>query len=346
MAYHSSSKQALVKLTEDDLLRILVEGKNGKPNYGAILAYYRALMGWTAGVLAMLYGEALGDESVSASWVYIMENQNKVPADEKRRWILAQLLGIPPALFGLKLSTSVMGRPQRSVLNLFMSGRVDITEYRVALGQKDFALAVADFDAVIKLRPYVSPLGMGLVFNSAGRAYVHVAQDQGQLKEALKLMDEGAKAIGKEGMDMTISAKLDLERCHLNRGETLIVSPITALRNPAVARRELDWATGKSKPAFSFRRIENYVLQAESYFLQGYDSTSRFKSPDGDFMMAIACAEAALELLKATRADLYVARLENLYRRLCESTFGKSTDVAHLGANLLKAQQTGTFRLN
>ncbi len=57
----------------------------------------------------MLYAEALqgqgedGEEgeTITARWIRLMEQKNRVPTDEKRRWILATLLGIPAASFGL-----------------------------------------------------------------------------------------------------------------------------------------------------------------------------------------------------------------------------------------------------
>src|SRR6266700_2166736 len=106
MAHHPSQRKEIACLSLNDLLKLLAEEKNGKPNYGGILRYFRLLMGWTAAQLASLYSEALGlddDHLITATWIIIMENQNKVPADEKRRWILARLLDIPPMLLGLNI---------------------------------------------------------------------------------------------------------------------------------------------------------------------------------------------------------------------------------------------------
>jgi tetratricopeptide (TPR) repeat protein len=86
-------------------------------------------MGWTAGQLASLYGEALesGEDClITPSWIYMMERKNMVPLDKKRRWILARLLDIPPILFGLELSDP-------SCAHLFAWERVDVVEYRSAL---------------------------------------------------------------------------------------------------------------------------------------------------------------------------------------------------------------------
>lgn len=37
---------------------MVIKEKNGRPNYGAIMRYYRQLTGWKAWELALLYSEA------------------------------------------------------------------------------------------------------------------------------------------------------------------------------------------------------------------------------------------------------------------------------------------------
>jgi hypothetical protein len=60
MAHHLSQRKEIACLSLNDLLAVLAEQKNGKPNYGAIVRYFRLLMGWTAAQLASLYSDALG----------------------------------------------------------------------------------------------------------------------------------------------------------------------------------------------------------------------------------------------------------------------------------------------
>jgi tetratricopeptide (TPR) repeat protein len=120
------------ELPFDDLLRLSAEKQ-----YGAILRYYRVKMGWKAWELAMLYGEAVRGEqieddveAVAENWIYMMERQNMVPQDEKRRWILARLLDIPPLLFGLGMLEGA-----GAVAQIFQWERVDVKEYRATLEQ-------------------------------------------------------------------------------------------------------------------------------------------------------------------------------------------------------------------
>jgi tetratricopeptide (TPR) repeat protein len=127
MGHNRYTRKNVPCLTIDDLLQLLAEEKNGRPNYGAILHYFRLLKGWTAAYLAFVYSEALGHEEImTANWIYRMEHKNEVPTDEKRRWILARLLNIPPLLFGLEPLESAMS-------DLFKWEKVDVQEYRLAL---------------------------------------------------------------------------------------------------------------------------------------------------------------------------------------------------------------------
>src|SRR5579884_1368503 len=128
MASYSARRKEISCLSLDELSGVLAEEKNGRPNYGAILRYFRLLMGWTAAQLASLYSEALGlddDHLITPNWIIIMENQNQVPLDEKRRWILARLLNIPPLLFGLDARSLTS--------DLFTWEEVDVHEYRLTL---------------------------------------------------------------------------------------------------------------------------------------------------------------------------------------------------------------------
>jgi tetratricopeptide (TPR) repeat protein len=454
MAYKTFSKQELLVLTEDDLERILLAGKDGRPDYGFILYCYRLRKGWTGSTLAFLYSEALGNEFITASWVYIMEKQNKVPIDEKRRWILAQLLDIPPKLFGLVPLAGGALELQEEIVKVFRIETIDIVEYRAALeghcthsmsgirqdaigdvqrrirnlehaihytyspekeqmtrllceylifqaieahrnvrfsaaisifsnvivvadtyklydiwahalrqrgvayvdrgeiitglvdfaaARRDFEMAAADFDAALKLKAHLSPLRYGLVLNAAGHGYIHSAQDGQQLKEALKLLDESAKAVGKDGDQSTISAKLDEERIHLTRGEALITPHAPALRDPVQARKELDKAAELSNPLYKARHISHHVRQAEAYFLEGQFPKTRLYYPDEQFTMAVAHAETVLDLLKETPSKLDLVRMTNLYRRLKESTYGGSQNVALLGAKILQLQHPEIF---
>jgi tetratricopeptide (TPR) repeat protein len=80
-----------------------------------------------ASITFLKKGKGLDDkEPVTPNWIYMMENQNIVPNDEGRRWLLARLLDIPPILFGLEPLNALMS-------GLFVWETVDIQEYRLTL---------------------------------------------------------------------------------------------------------------------------------------------------------------------------------------------------------------------
>jgi tetratricopeptide (TPR) repeat protein len=121
-------------LTSEQLFALLNRSSNGEPDYGAILRYHRHRAGWTGERLAYLYSEALDEEEpVSRFWVYRMEDQNKVPVDEKRRWILARLLDIPPALFGLPILAEGLPVSWFNMFDPLSEEKVDLVEYRATL---------------------------------------------------------------------------------------------------------------------------------------------------------------------------------------------------------------------
>ena len=129
----SQRKKAPPPLSSEELLALVAQQKQGQPNYGLLLRYFRKRMGWKVWELALYYSAALRAEGLeeeeieplTVQRIYAMENQNKVPRDQKRRWILATLLDIPPFLFGLE---ALPATP-----SLFAWKSVDMVEYRAKL---------------------------------------------------------------------------------------------------------------------------------------------------------------------------------------------------------------------
>jgi hypothetical protein len=197
----SARKKERPLLSNEELCVLVAQQKQGQPNYGALLRYFRQRRGWQVWELALYYRVALRAEgleeeeleAVSAQRVYAMENQNKVPKDEKRRWILATLLDIPPALFGLESAS-----PQRA---LFLWKPVDVVEYRAALVQYCAAFRRGDIQGLlgdIKRRistlhreaPFANPLDKQETFTLLCGYYIlagDIAKDQMRLAEAIVL---------------------------------------------------------------------------------------------------------------------------------------------------------------
>jgi hypothetical protein len=87
---------------------------DGWPNAGQVMRHFREKRGISATEFAQMYSEELEKQGlhkkgkqgkrggkVTAIWILNMEKQNSVPNDITRRRIIAHLLKIPPALFGL-----------------------------------------------------------------------------------------------------------------------------------------------------------------------------------------------------------------------------------------------------
>jgi tetratricopeptide (TPR) repeat protein len=97
--------------------------EDGWPNAGEVMRAYRLKRGWSAAEVARQYSEALKSLSkckkegtpvkpVSATWILNMENENRVPTDITRRRLLADLLQIPPILFGLGSFEQALFKPK------------------------------------------------------------------------------------------------------------------------------------------------------------------------------------------------------------------------------------------
>ncbi|MBV9691168.1 MAG: hypothetical protein JO202_15830 [Ktedonobacteraceae bacterium] len=451
MPYKQLDTRAMSQFTMDELLTQVAEVKNGRPNWGAILHYFRQQMGWKAWELGLLYGEALQDEELeqepkTASWIYMMESQNMVPWDEKRRWILATLLDIPPVLFGLQAghNAAPAGEEPASALSTLLSWeRVDIAEYRatlarlcatyhsetlslalmdikrrmqslhtdlafrtapdkealqrllceyyllaariahdqgaseIAIGllsrvimlaeheslfdlhayalreraichsgigfikalegrtkaaQEQYAAAARDALASRSLAAKIPPLWRGIVLLSAGATIAGIARDHNELLEALRVIDQGAKEIGKHTQDKRIPTVLDEELYLSIRARAYIQSPFKGAYFPASARQALEESAKVAKISSKPRRAEMAVIIAWSYFMEEL------------YPMATEAMEQAIVAVRNCQGtEKYFARLEALYRGLRSSEFGKDAEVARLGVTLLRARRPGLF---
>jgi tetratricopeptide (TPR) repeat protein len=188
--------------------------------------------------------------------------------------------------------------------------------------------AVADFQATETVQRHVSPFYQGMVDIRRGLVYACLAQDQGDFKVALDIIDSSSEQIGNQGDDKRIAARLDEERYRFNRASAYLYS---RQGSPTQALKELDQAV-EIRPITSPRRgVHRDLLYAETYIaLQ-------------DYPMAIACVANAIEVSAENGMDTLFNRLENVYRTLRNSPYGKDLEVARLGVQLLKAHHPEVF---
>ena len=96
-----------------------VAQEDGWPNAGQVMRYFREKSDLTAKTFGKLYGKKIREDGkpICERWILEMELENKVPIDITRRRVIAQLLQIPPALFGLASYLRKSFLPQKTLFH-------------------------------------------------------------------------------------------------------------------------------------------------------------------------------------------------------------------------------------
>jgi tetratricopeptide (TPR) repeat protein len=188
--------------------------------------------------------------------------------------------------------------------------------------------ALTDFQAAEAIQSRVSPFYQGMVNIRRGLVYAYLAKDKGEFTRGLNIIDQASKQIGKQSDDKRVAARLDTERYKLNRASAYLYS---TQGSPQQALKELNELVNE-KPGTSPRRgVHRDLLFAETYMAMN------------NYPMAVASAEAAVEVTSSNGMDTLFNRLEVVYRSLRNSSYGKEPDVARLGVQILKARQPELF---
>jgi hypothetical protein len=168
---------------------------------------------------------------------------------------------------------------------------------------------------------------------SAGATVASIARDHNELLEALRVIDQGAREIGKDTQEGGIITVLDEELYLSIRARAYIQSPFKGAYFPVSAREVLEESAKVAKIGSQPRRADMAVITAWSYFVEGL------------YPMAAELVEQAIVVAQGCQGEAkYFARLEALYRGLRSSEFGKEAQVAHLGVKLLRARKPALFR--
>jgi tetratricopeptide (TPR) repeat protein len=106
---------------------------NGDIDYGELVRYWRKeVIHWHhTHELVALYNEFM-NEDISIRWWQRMEKQNKVPVDQKRRLVIARLLGLPVLYLGLPFSEMV-AYSEEVKLPIPTTETVNLREYETRL---------------------------------------------------------------------------------------------------------------------------------------------------------------------------------------------------------------------
>jgi hypothetical protein len=112
-------------------------GHSGRITYGAVIRYTRTLHGINVDHVGVLYGKIAGGSPVTGRHVQRMEQTDTFfPKDSNhtRRWLLARLLRVPPALIALVgINVSAIDEHSRGTPFLRTAQSVDIEEYYLKL---------------------------------------------------------------------------------------------------------------------------------------------------------------------------------------------------------------------
>jgi tetratricopeptide (TPR) repeat protein len=87
---------------------------DGWPNRGEVIRHYRKLRPMSAEELGIAYGKLVNSSPIDERWIQKMEKENTVPKDERRRRILANILGIPPILLGFGVLSDLQPKEEGS----------------------------------------------------------------------------------------------------------------------------------------------------------------------------------------------------------------------------------------
>ncbi len=203
-----------------------------------------------------------------------------------------------------------------------------ISQFELTRNPATLRQSLTDFQATEAIQGGVSGFYQGLVNVKRGLVYAYTAKDKTQFKTALTIIDAAYNQVDKQPDDPRIAARVDLERWRLNRVSAYLYSP---LGSPALALGELEELEREQPNTSPRRSVHRNILFSEAYLLLE------------NYPMAIAHAQAALEVTTSSYMDTLSSRLEGIHRTLRNSPYGTDPDTARFGVALLKAQRPELF---
>ncbi|QBD76361.1 hypothetical protein EPA93_10210 [Ktedonosporobacter rubrisoli] len=165
---------------------------------------------------------------------------------------------------------------------------------------------------------------------SLGHVLAHAATDKTDFLEAFKMLDKAGSLLdaAKKEPDPHF-IKFNTEGYQLNRASSWIGVPAKMLRSSENALQEVSLVpvgVGRKR-----RYAYSSYLQARAWF------------DTGDYPLATKLAQDALNVASEIKSHVNVNRIHLLYVDLQATKYGKSQEVAALGADLLKAQHPEIF---
>ncbi|BCL79091.1 hypothetical protein ccbrp13_15560 [Ktedonobacteria bacterium brp13] len=204
-------------------------------DYGQVMRYYRKqVKHWTAEQLGELYGNLIYRHPISGRMIQLMEKNSSLPADPKRREIMARLLGIPMAMFGLETVAVLPGKSkstlERMLLDVSKHENIDTREYAVSLdtfwdNYYTNTAEIASHDVIKRIRnihnalPYVSSIDKNILMRllcGFHIALANIAHDHRNYQLTMKLTDN-ALTLAKENSYYDLQADVLALRGHAYR---------------------------------------------------------------------------------------------------------------------------------
>src|SRR5689334_13922695 len=82
--------------------------------FAHLVLSFLQIMGWSVEQFGILYGKAVKNQPYTKERIYQMIRNNSFPEDSTRRWIIAKILHIPPAYFGVSRLDELLPLPPLS----------------------------------------------------------------------------------------------------------------------------------------------------------------------------------------------------------------------------------------
>lgn len=187
--------------------------------------------------------------------------------------------------------------------------------------------ALSDFQAAISLKT-IPPQAKGRSLHVAGFTLARLSLSKNDMKEAISMMDEATPYIGATKSDCAIS--LTGEEYYRFRAMALVSPAERILHMPDAAEDSLTEMLKHSTPELKrfhgYQLIGQNLVQAIIYIDKGY------------YPIATTLVQEALTIMKQIQSTVHIPTANRIYAQLQASSYGKSTEVAELGLQLLFLQ--------
>lgn len=214
---------------------------------------------------------------------------------------------------------------------LYRRGYVYFDMWDIFRNSEYLARSIKNYEAAKKLDRYVGSSLKGSILLEGGHAYAHTVLTNQDKNQSLKMLDQGGKIVQQSNFeqleDIEYFLKLSEYVYHNDKASAFL-----AFGWYNTAYDELLLVKEGIAPGFKRRNAYHNILLARTFSGQKL------------YPIATAAIEDALSTIKSIKSSVHLARIAKIYRGLKESSFGKSTEVASLGVELMKAQNQRLFR--